>query len=236
MKRISFALAIATMTLGAHAAQNSFEGAYGQLGIGFQSTLPSISSSNAVANTPLGAVNAPVNVSAGSSNNFTGTVTVGYMGQINQSLLLGIGAEYSPIAGNKTNYSGSVGPVLGKSTPLSAQYNTQDSYNLFISSATPIGKDGLLYGKVGYTGAAIKNTFGSSSTINYDGYSLGLGYKQIIKGGLYGFAEANYFSYGNQSKSANAPISVAGQSVAAQSTLTSSANACNLLLGVGYKF
>ena len=151
------------------------------------------------------------------------------MTAINQDFLLGIGAEYSPIAGQKTNYSGSVlGASLGN-----GQYNKENSYNIFLSPATPIGKDGLLYGKVGYTGATIKDTFGStSSTKNYNGYSLGIGYKQIISGGLYGFAEGNYFSYGNQTSTGSGVIS--GYTVTASTT--TNANAYNLLLGLGYQF
>lgn len=244
MKKIALTLAIAAAALSAQAEQTSFIGPYGQIGLGYQSVSPSISSSSASANVSAFGVpttiTAPVNVSASRSNSLTGTVTIGYMAEIRKDFLLGIGAEYSPIAGTKTSYSGSVGPVsaVGMSTQkLNAQYNSTSSYNLFVSPATPIGANGLLYAKLGYTGATLNNNFASSSnSIDYTGYSLGMGYKQIIQGGLYGFAEANYFSYGKQSKSATANIVAGGQTALAQSTLTSSANAYNLLLGVGYKF
>ena len=172
---------------------------------------------------------APINTYISNSNGFTGVVTLGYMGAVTKDFLLGLGAEYSPIAGQKANYSGSVlGTSLGN-----GQYNKENSYNIFLSPATPIGKDGLLYGKVGYTGASIKDTFGSTSnTKNYNGYSLGLGYKQIISGGLYGFAEGNYFSYGNQTSTSSGVIS--GYTVTASTT--ANANAYNLLVGLGYKF
>ena len=151
------------------------------------------------------------------------------MAAVTKDFLLGIGAEYSPIAGQKANYSGSVlGTSLGNGS-----YNKENSYNIFLSPATPVGNDGLLYGKVGYTGASIKDTFGSSSTtLNYTGYSLGLGYKQIIQGGLYGFGEFNYMSYGNKTSTSSGTI--AGYTVT--SSVTSNANAYNFLVGVGYRF
>lgn len=207
-------------------AQSKFEGAFGQIGIGYESIAPSYSNSNF---TVSGVGSAPINTSISNSNGFTGVVTVGYMAAINKDFLLGIGAEYSPIASQKANYSGSVlGTSLGNGS-----YNKENSYNIFISPATPIGTDGLLYGKVGYTGASIKDTFGSSSsTTNYTGYSLGLGYKQIIQGGLYAFAEGNYFSYGNKTSTSSGVV--AGYNVSASTT--TNANAYNLLVGIGYRF
>lgn len=229
MKKITSLLALAGIatfsSMQAH-AQSKFEGAYGQVGIGYESIAPSYSNSNF---TVVGVGSAPINTSISNSNGFTGVVTVGYMAAITKDFLLGIGAEYSPIASQKANYSGSVlGTSLGNGS-----YNKENAYNIFLSPATPIGADGLLYGKVGYTGATIKDTFGSSSTnTNYTGYSLGLGYKQIIQGGLYGFGEFNYMSYGNQTASSSATIS--GYTVT--SSVTSNANAYNLLVGLGYKF
>ena len=91
----------------------------------------------------------------------------------------------------------------------------------------------MLYGKVGYTGASIKDTFGSSSTTrNFTGYSFGLGYKQIISGGFYGFGEFNYMSYGDKTERSSATI--AGYTVT--SSITSNANAHNFIAGIGYRF
>ena len=229
MKKIHLAMITAGM-IGMSAtavnAQSKFEGFYGQVGVGYESVAPSYSNSNF---TVVGVGTAPINTSISNANGFTGVVTVGYMATITKDFLLGIGAEYSPIAGQKANYSGSVlGTSLGNGS-----YNKENAYNIFLSPATPIGADGLLYGKVGYTGATIKDTFGSSSTnTNYTGYSLGLGYKQIIQGGLYGFGEFNYMSYGNQTASATGTVS--GYTV--NSSITSNANAYNLIVGLGYKF
>lgn len=229
MKKIQLAMITASI-IGMSAtvvnAQSKFEGLYGQVGVGYESVTPSFSNSNF---TVAGVGTAPINTSINNSNGFTGAVTVGYMATVAKDFLLGIGAEYSPIASQKANYSGSVlGTSLGN-----GQYNKENAYNFFVSPATPIGTDGLLYGKVGYTGATIKDTFGTSSTdTSYTGYSLGLGYKQIIQGGLYGFAEGNYMSYGDKTTTSNATIN----GFAVSSSITSSASAYNLLIGIGYKF
>ena len=226
ISKILFTIGLVVVASASANAQSKFEGAYGQVGVGYESIAPSYSNSNF---TVVGVGTAPINTSISNANGFTGVVTVGYMAAVTKDFLLGIGAEYSPIAGQKANYSGSVlGTSLGNGS-----YNKENSYNIFISPATPIGTDGLLYGKVGYTGATIKDTFGSSSAnTNYTGYSLGLGYKQIIQGGLYGFGEFNYMSYGNQTASSTGTIS--GYTVT--SSITSNANAYNLLVGLGYKF
>ena len=110
MKKVLFGI-MATAIVGTANAQSKFEGLYGQVGVGYESVNPSYSNSSY---TVSGVGTAPINTSINSSNGFTGVVTVGYMGTITKDFLLGIGAEYSPIAGQKANYSGSVlGTSLG---------------------------------------------------------------------------------------------------------------------------
>jgi hypothetical protein len=62
---------------------------------------------------------------------------------------------------------------------------------------------------------------------------LGLGYRHIFKGGLYGFVEANDADYGSQTKSVSNPIAV-GRTLTASNT--KSLQTYNVLVGVGYKF
>ena len=212
-------------------AQSKFEGFYGQVGIGYESVSPSLSFGNLnVTNNGSPYASLPFASSISNSNSFAGTVTAGYNFAVTKDFLLGIGAEYSPIAGSKANYSGS-NSTIGT---YNGQWNKENSYNIFLSPATPIGTDGLLYGKVGYTGASFKSqiTGGTSSTDNLTGYSLGLGYKQIITGGLYGFGEVNYASYSSKSYTDTATIGTYGLS----QTTSLKANATNILVGVGYKF
>ena len=212
MKKLASLLALAGVTMLSSSlvnAQSAFEGAYGQIGVGYESVTPSFSG---------GSVHGRSYSASGSNaDSFVGTATIGYSFAVTPSFLLGIGAEYSPFAGSTANYTLTV-PGVGSAT---SQYNKENSYNVFISPGLVIDKDKLAYAKIGYTGATVKSD-GDSNT-NLNGYSLGLGYKQIISGGLYGFGEVNYASYGNTNVSA--PFSG-----------TFSANSMNALLGIGYKF
>jgi len=232
MKKLSALLVLAGITVASGAqAQSTFEGFYGQAGIGYESVAPSLSYGNInVTNNGSPVASLPISSSISNSNSFAGTVTVGYNYAITKDFLLGLGAEYSPIAGSKANFSGS-NATLGT---VNGQYNKENSYNIFLSPATPIGADGLLYGKVGYTGTSVKSQYngGSSTTNNLNGYSLGIGYKQFITAGLYGFGEVNYASYSNLSFNDTA---TSGTYKVTQTT-TISANSVNLLVGLGYKF
>jgi outer membrane immunogenic protein len=218
--------ATATVMASTAMAQSAFEGFYAQAGIGYETVSPSISTSLSV-----GGAGVPTGISTSNSNSFAGTVTAGYNFAINKDFLLGIGAEYSPIAGNSQNVNLSL-PGLSANNPVGT-YKKKNSYNFFVSPGMVVGNDGLAYAKIGYTGATqSENSVDGSSTTNYTGYSLGLGYKQIIKGGLYGFGEVNYASYGNKTYTQSGAI--AGTPVSA--SITSSANVMNVLVGVGYKF
>ncbi len=207
-------------------AQSAFEGAYGQVGIGYQIMDPLANS----ATITTGGATYPLYNGYKDSSDFTGTVTLGYMGALSKDFLLGVGAEYSPIAGSSTalSYAG------GGLTSSTSQYKFQNSYNLFVSPAYAVDTDKLIYGKLGYTGATTQITFTGSNnpSTNFTGYSLGIGYKQILSGGWYGFVEGNYFVYGNQTVNMN------GINNGASYTSTSTVNAkfYNALAGIGYRF
>lgn len=223
-KKLLVAALFAASTTGAF-AQSAFEGAYGQVGIGYENVSPKLSNGSLTA----AGTTYPYTTSISSSNSFTGNVGLGYTFAINKDYTLGIGAEYSPIEGSSANYTYS-NPNLGSAT---GSYKKTSSYNVFLSPGVVVNKDGLAYAKIGFTGATIKDTEGSTSTnTNYTGYSLGLGYKQIIQGGLYGFGEVNYMSYGNQTSNTSGTTG----GTAYKTTLTSSANAFNAVVGIGYKF
>ncbi len=93
-----------------------------------------------------------------------------------------------------------------------------------MSPALAIDKTKLAYLKVGYTGMSAQTTAldNIQDTYNFSGYSLGIGYKQIILGGLYGFAESNYSSYGSKNLS--------------ETTGNLKPKTMNVLLGLGYRF
>ncbi|MCX7244881.1 MAG: outer membrane beta-barrel protein [Burkholderiales bacterium] len=192
-------------------AQSVFTGFYGQVGIGYENSTPSYSGGT------LNNSTYSYGISGGTTNSFAGTATIGYYFPVTGNFLLGIGAEYSPLSGVKSNATVTL-PALKYSETQSIKKG--DSYNLFISPAYAIDKEKLAYAKVGYSNANYE-IGGDNDT--YNGYSLGLGYRQIIQGSWYGFAEVNYMSYGNQNVATNA-------------SGTASFKVTNALVGVGYKF
>ena len=192
-------------------AQSIFTGFYGQVGIGYENSTPSYSG---------GTLNNSAysyGISGGTTNSFAATATIGYYFPVTGNFLLGVGAEYSPLSGTSSNATVTI-PALKYSESQSIKKG--DSYNLFISPAYAIDKEKLAYAKVGYSNANYE-IGGDNDT--YNGYSLGLGYRQIIQGSWYGFAEVNYFSYGNQNVATNA-------------SGTASFKVTNALVGIGYKF
>lgn len=223
---------LTTISMGSSQAQSAtFEGFYGQAGIGYESVSPSLSYGNInITDNGVPVASLPMSSSVSNSKSFTGALAIGYNFAITKDFLLGIGAEYAPMTSSKANFSG----TISNYGTINGQYNKENSYNLYLSPATPIGKDGLLYGKVGYTGASIKSQYDGNtpSKSKLTGYALGIGYKQFIATGLYGFGEINYASYNNFSFHDTA----SSGTLRATQTTTINANAINFLIGIGYKF
>ena len=215
MKLKLLVAAAATVVASSAMAQSAFVGAYGQIGLGYESISPSFSGGTITG----GSTRYAYNVSSSNSNDFTGNVALGYTFALSPAFTLGLGAEYAPLEGSSSNYTISVPSARVSST---SSYKKTDSYNIFLAPGYVIDKDKLAYVKVGYTGASIKDSDGSKT--NFTGYSAGLGYKQIISASWYGFAEVNYAKYDNQNLS--------GTGI----TGTVNATSTNALVGVGYKF
>lgn len=215
MKNKILAFSVLTLfSFGSAMAQSAFEGFYGQIGIGFEDDDLVFSGGTARGRT----YTVPVDDQA---QYFGGAIGIGGYYGVTSNFLLGLGVDYSPLAGAKTPYALSV-PSVGFTA--NGTYQKKNSYNIFLSPAYAIDKEKLLYAKVGYTSMDIEATVGNASeTDTYTGYSVGLGYKQIIKGGFYGFAEGNYASYGSKNDSP-------GFSGNHKPT------SYNLLVGLGYKF
>lgn len=206
-------------------AQSKFEGFYGQIGVGYENVNPTTSSSGL---NIAGIGSLPISTSISSQGSVVGVATLGYTATVTKDFLLGIGVDYEPFNSQSGNFSYG---YLGNST--NGSWKKQNSYNVFLSPATPVGTDGLLYAKIGYSGAQIQSTArGINYTTNLNGYMLGLGYKQVINGGLYGFGEVNYASYGNVTNSFSSSYN--GRSLSVSNTL--SANSTNVVVGLGYKF
>ena len=215
------------------AAQSSnWNGAYGQVGVGFESLKASSNNTSFSANAGGGA--APLNTTMSTINGFTGTISAGYNQAINSKWLLGLGVDYSPVESSSGNYT--MTDSGGGSSPINGTYKkVAGSYAVFISPSYAIDANKLAYAKLGYAAATLDN---SHTKTNHTGYLMGLGYKQIIQGGLYAFGEANYSVYGDTTTSYAAATLAGTPPVSVPGTFRSTLNfsSYNVLLGVGYKF
>ena len=98
-------------------AQSAFEGYFGQVGIGYESTAVSFTGGTTSGQS--------YSATANNSNSFAGTVGIGAYFPVTSSFLLGVGAEYSPIPGSNANFSISVPSVF---EDLSASTHAFQSY------------------------------------------------------------------------------------------------------------
>ena len=232
-KHIKLAMAAAgamLATASVSAQTSTFQGPYLQLGIGYESVTPTHDSSTL----SLNGRSIPVSTSSTSTDNFVGVISAGWYQDIAKGFLLGVGVDFSPIAGSTGTMSVTTQSRLPGQNNLTNDYKYQKkySYNIFLSPAMTVGDNGLAYAKVGYTGARVENY--NTLTYDFTGLSLGLGYKQIFRDGWYGFAEANYADYGSQTESATNPLPRNGGTLA--SSGTNGLSTVNVLVGIGYKF
>lgn len=210
MKKKLLVVAATAMMAGSAMAQSAFEGAYGQLGVGYASSSNGFKSGGSTLTT-----------SGGTTNSFEANIGAGYYFGVTKSFLLGVGAEYSPLPSSKSTEPLFVNGVQQDT----ATGNKTSSYAFFVSPAIAIDKEKLAYAKLGYTSMVTKATFAAdntSQTTTYNGYLFGLGYKQIIDGGLYGFAEGNYAMFNKKE--------IEG------STASYAPTGMSLMVGIGYKF
>ena len=237
---LAIAGVFATSANAQSAKKNAWEGAYGQVGVGFGIFTPSISNGTPTYPSPYSAV--PAAMSTSNINNInTGLVNLalGYNFGINESYVLGVAATYYPGASTSATGQLSVTQTTGNpaynalNNSTTATYNVKNLYSIVLTPGYVIDKDRLAYAKIGYTGA----TIGLSSPIipynstNLTGLALGLGYKQIITGSIFAFGELNYATYGNatvgQVTSSNG-VRFNGVSVKGTGT--------DILVGLGYRF
>lgn len=223
MKKNLLVAALLSVAATGTMAQSAFEGAYGQLGIGFDQN--SVSSSTATVN-GLSGVALP-STDAGS---FSGVVGLGYNFSVAKDFLLGVGADYGFLPSSGTNGTNSNGTFQSK---------ISNRYNVFVTPGYVLAKDKLAYLKAGYSSQTVKVTDQSNIGTNGEtmgsgsasGYVLGLGYKQMVASGFYGFGEANYYSYSG-AQFGSTTLSNGD----ATSSFSPKSSAYQFLVGVGYKF
>ncbi|MBT8607984.1 outer membrane beta-barrel protein [Polynucleobacter paneuropaeus] len=198
--------------------RSKFEGFYTDLGLGYRDVNTSSSSSL----TLNGAV-IPSSVSSGGSSHTLAVLTAGYNFNIAQNYYFGIGANISPSNGLTQQLQIQ---ALNKTTTVNG-IKSLYNYGLFLSPGFKT-EDGLIYLKAGKQ-TQVDN---SNTGPNFDGYLLGLGYKQFIYESIYLFGEANYSFYESQTMSRT--IISSGRTINA--SVISSPQTTRILLGLGYQF
>jgi hypothetical protein len=234
-------------------AQSAFQGFYGQIGTGYESN--SLGSGNGNVSSSVD----PQSYSPSSSSQQFGgaplVLGIGYNFSVTPKWLIGIGADYSALSQTSSNFSTNFeSPTTADLTGVFSGNSIQLSnrFNVFITPGYAIDDDKLIYLKAGYSSISAKLNGSDTYTVNFSGvqvaqlplssgsstttvggYVVGLGYKQIIAGGIYGFIEANYMSYSKPSFSTTSTIS---NGVSATSTLSTSLSSYQALVGIGYRF
>ncbi len=223
---------------------NAWEGAYGQWSVGFASFSPKIGSTTATPNPgsllyPYPALlgqTISANGSASTLNTPTNAISAGYNFGVNQDYVLGIGASYYIGASGSGTGSFSLSapgggpvPALNETTPVT--YQLKNLWSVTLQPGYVIDKNRLVYAKVGYTGVTIglNGPIASYQTSTLSGYSLGLGYKQMVTDSIYLLGEANYGGFSNKSATLSTSI---GTNVGT----TLGGSGFDLLVGVGYRF
>lgn len=253
MKSAKLLVALAATGLvatSAFAQKSAFEGFYGQIATGYENN--SVSNLNASLADTTSGITDSYNASNQSFGGAPLVIGLGYNFSVAPKWLLGIGVDYSALNQKSSSFGNSGVSSSGNTIGLNgATIEMSNRVNVFITPGYEIDKDKLAYFKAGYSMVSGKfsspNSFtcspdcnsdntsssgslpSTSQSKNLNGYVLGLGYKQMIASGLYGFAEFNYMSYAKQTYTG----SVDSTSNFSASPSVSSYQA---LVGVGYKF
>lgn len=213
-------------------AQSQFVGAYGQISTGYENNR--VSSAQLIGTNYGGTPNTTnsVNISSSSAPLVLG---LGYVLPVQNNFTLGLGVDYSALT-QETSPTAFYYPSIKNSPTFNYKFTISNRFNIFVTPGYAIGQDKLAYTKFGYSSQSVQysqtNCCSSpSNKAQVSGYVLGLGYKQFITSGLYGFVEANYYGYAKPNLSSTYTDEGGG-------TVTSnpSVSAYNFLLGLGYRF
>jgi hypothetical protein len=223
-------------------AQSAFQGFYGQIGTGYENNNTSNQSLTGTDTT-----NGTTDTWSSGNQSFGGVplvLGVGYNFSLAPQWLLGVGVDYSAISQKSASFSQTISGNGGSASLNGSTIEMSNRFNFFVTPGYAIDKDKLAYFKAGYSMATQKITSPSnfsdssgysealssgSQSKTLSGYVLGLGYKQIITGGIYGFAEFNYMSYSKQTYSGTIATNY-------NVSTSPSTNSYQGLIGVGYKF
>ncbi len=251
MRKILFALALSSLA-SAVSAQSLFQGFYGQIATGYEGN--NVSGLNATAVDSPCVENCTSSLSS-SSKSFGGAplvLGIGYNFSVAPKWLIGLGVDYSALSQSSSSFNYALtgaGAPAGTSVD-GAKATVSNRMNVFLTGGYEVDKDKLVYLKAGYSAANLKssspsqftvpgygsvpvNTSFGSKTDTANGYLVGLGYKQLVSGGLYVYGEANYMGYSSVNTSLSGTDNNGVRTTINQKP---SLNSYQILVGLGYKF
>jgi len=225
----SFAFALSCSAF----AQSQFFGAYGQISSGYEKNTVS---SAQLTGTDYGQAPNKSNSLTTTSATAPLVLGAGYIFSVKNNFTLGVGVDYSTLT-QDTNRAGFYYPGVSSDT-YDYKFSISNRLNVFVAPGYVIDQEKILYAKLGYSTQNVQysqiNCCSSpSNKAQVSGYVIGLGYKQLITKGLYGFAELEYYNYGRANLGSTYSYLNGGGG-----TLSSNPNisAYNFLLGLGYRF
>lgn len=186
---------------------SAFEGFYGQVGTGYEQNRFS-SLSHSFVNTAQdfrgrGAADGQ------KASGMPLSMGVGYFHRLHEAYLLGVGVDYAPLVQQTAKFdTASTNDDNFSFKFRDASYKTSHRVNAYLMPAYAFDADKLGYVKIGYSVQSLQHAQPSDSIVDLakgfstakviHGYVVGVGYKQIMTRGIYGFVEGNYTAYGKQ--------------------------------------
>ena len=227
---LALTAAFATSAHAQSAKVNPWEGFYAEAAVGWAQFNPTINNAS-IQSTALRGRTLPVTTQQDNLSSGKNKIGLGYTYGINDRYTLGIAASYSLGASSAANGSFYATLPSGANTsPTWFKYQIKDVWSVTVNPGYVIDKDKLAYAKVGMTGNTMGINGGTANyqTVNFTGYVLGLGYKQLVTKSIYVLGEVNYA--GISSKTAtiqtnNGPL-----------TGNVGGSGADVMVGVGYKF
>jgi hypothetical protein len=116
-------------------------------------------------------------------------------------------------------------------------YELEDMYSIYLKPQYVISKNKLAYIKLAYVAADLAPTnqdeeFVSISDEDMNGFSAGIGYKQLFGKSFYAYAEANYIKFEDEHVTGNFHDGIAPYAIRKEVD----ADAFNFKVGIGYQF
>ena len=196
----------------------NFEGFFADIAYGYRDINATTTSTLSINGSTI-----PSTLSTGQPSNTVSVFTAGYNLPLLSGFVLGVGANISPGSGQAQQ---SQIKALNQTIALPGNkplYN----YGFFLAPGLVTG-DGLAYLKAGIQ-TQVNN---SNINPNFNGYLLGIGYKQMIYRSIYLFGEADYVSY--QAQTTTKTVFASGRSINA--SITTKPQSTRYLVGLGYQF